>query len=829
MISKATGDEQPDTRPEINYPLVEETRPQIYRAMKYWGKKPHNIWAQYIDRYCPPGGIVADPFAGSAIAAFEAVKLGRKSIAFDLNPLSSFIIEVTASAAHFSEQSFLYEAKRIRAAAAVTEIYQRHYRRTRDGKSATVLNYRWEQRRLAGVAYERDDDKSRLLIAADKGDRETADDLDHLTIKLLYPSVKFPVHPSVTHRFLTSAGGDTIDHLWTRRNLYLLAFIFKQISAVADTNVRLQLLSAFVQTIHLCTKMVIPRNEATDRDFSGSWGRPDYMIRNRQMEQNPIDVFWRSCAGRQGVLPMMRDAAETFPKGIDIHDVKTMGKIRKSADINYGAIDVANLHDYVRPKSIDFVITDPPYAGLVRYLPLSVVWLCWLEHLDKKYKPDLRAEITVEDKSVASRENYRLRLRNAFSQINGILKDEGRLVVTFHHQEVREFNDFVLAVKGAGFVIDKVTHQYNRRSGESNVANPYGVSGSDFYVRCVKRRDINFTDKAGELEPFVVQKAIEIIGRRSEPTPYNFLFEALWPELLQAGFTQPKESSDEIRRILDANEGPNSIFFCKPNSDPRIGDLWWFNKPSEYISHPDRPLKDRVAESVLSYLRRRVSAKLDDVIAELFREYPNGLTPDPRTVRSYLEQYAFQSQGKWKISPETIISATKHSEIIATILAIGEKLELPRYVGKREQPEQISSGERLRELADLKSLASLHRLVESAGVERLEMVDVVFLNRSKENIACIWEVENSTNFTSAIQRGSNAPKKVPKFMVIPDDRESELRAISDPLFVESFSDNNWRYLNYTDTTRLAKFADVTIAEIVQTSKALKGGTTRGGV
>ena len=168
MISKATGDEQPDTRPEINYPLVEETRPQIYRAMKYWGKKPNNIWAQYIDRYCPPGGIVADPFAGSAIAAFEAVKLGRKSIVFDLNPLSSFIIEVTASAAHFSEQSFLYEAKRIRAAAAVTEIYQRHYRRTRDGKSATVLNYRWEQRRLAGVAYERDDDKSRLLIAADK-------------------------------------------------------------------------------------------------------------------------------------------------------------------------------------------------------------------------------------------------------------------------------------------------------------------------------------------------------------------------------------------------------------------------------------------------------------------------------------------------------------------------------------------------------------------------------------------------------------------------------------------------------------------------------------
>jgi hypothetical protein len=347
------------------------------------------------------------------------------------------------------------------------------------------------------------------------------------------------------------------------------------------------------------------------------------------------------------------------------------------------------------------------------------------------------------------------------------------------------------------------------------------VSGSDFYVRCLKRRDINFTDRAGELEPFIVQKAIEIIGKRNEPTPYNFLFESLWPELLQAGFTQPKDSSDEIKRVLSANEGPGRIFVRSPSPDPRVGERWWFNEPATHISYPDRPLAGRVAESVYSILRRRISVPLDDVIAELFREYPNGLTPDPRTIHSYLEEYAYPSQRKWKISPQTIVEATQHSDTIADILTIGAKLGVATFVGKREQHEQISGGERLRELANLHSLSNLRTFVEEAGIERLEMVDVVFLPKEADSIFCLWEVENSTKFTSAIQRGSNAPRDTPKFMVIPDNRESELLAVIDPLFTQSFTENHWRYLTYTDTARLAAFSRPTIDTLIRTSKPLR--------
>ena len=45
-----------------------------------------------------------------------------------------------------------------------------------------------------------------------------------------------------------------------------------------------------------------------------------------------------------------------------------------------------------------------------------------------------------------------------------------------------------------GFKFDKITHQYNKRSGEANVSNPYGTSGADFYIRAVKHRDVDFSD-----------------------------------------------------------------------------------------------------------------------------------------------------------------------------------------------------------------------------------------------------------------------------------------------------------------------------------------------
>ena len=80
----------------INYAMVAKTHPSMYLMHKYWARKPRNVVAEYINHYSKEGDIVLDPFAGSGVTAIESIKLGRKAVAIDLDPMSGFITKMTA-------------------------------------------------------------------------------------------------------------------------------------------------------------------------------------------------------------------------------------------------------------------------------------------------------------------------------------------------------------------------------------------------------------------------------------------------------------------------------------------------------------------------------------------------------------------------------------------------------------------------------------------------------------------------------------------------------------------------------------------------------------
>lgn len=799
---------------DVNHALTESTRPPMYTAMKYWGKKPHNIWAEFIDSYCPPGGTVLDPFSGSAIAGFEALKLGRKALCFDLNPLTTFLVETLTQP--FCEDEFVEAYNAVFDAVEANKHYRSHYYKNWDGGQALIYNYRWHQGAVVKLAIETPDNK-RLLINADDSDRRNAKSQAKLAIPFWHPKEQFPQTPSITHKFVKDIGGNGFQHLWTRRNLYLLALIFAEILKQPKQAVKQQLLFAFLQTLHLTSKMVVPRDTKSGRDFSGSWGRADYMVRSRSMEQNPLVVFQRSCIEKQSTLSCLQDASITLPKKVKCTEVKSGKKFGAGANLVYGIVDVADLESYVKPKSVDFVITDPPYAGLVRYLDLSMVWLVWLKHVDKKYAPDLGAEITIK-KGVVERAEYSRRLENAFKQINRALKDDGKLVVTFHHKQIKEWNEFIRSVLAAGFEIEKVTHQYNRRSGEANVANPYGTSGTDFYIRCIKNPNVTPGDSASDLRQVVLQSAITTVASRNEKTAFNFITPGVMPAVINAGFLAPSSYQGEILKILNDEEGPGKIFVRTTNNDNKAGDYWWFNDPQRYINHPDLPLTARVDETILALLRRRVSVTFDDVLADIFRTFPNGLTPDPKSIQKVLGKYAVKSAGKWKITSSAIRIGTEHTEAIRQILEIGKKAGYKVFVGKREQPEPCSDGSVLRSHANIHELACLPHSYTAESKSRLEMIDALWLDGA--SVACAFEVEHSTDFMSAIQRGSNLPATVPKYMVVPATRIAELLSKSDPLFKESFKRNTWRYIERPDIARLAGFSHPTISEVVNIAKEL---------
>lgn len=802
-----------EIKEHLNHALVEETRPPMYKAMKYWGKKPHNIWREFIECYCPDNGVVLDPFAGSGVAAFEGAIAGRKVIACDINPMFSFFVEV--STCGFDKEKFINVAQSIIDTIKKDKVYQKYYCRRVERKELIIYNYIWKDGTIWKINAKTADNVPYSLTPTNI-DAQNCIDQEQLDIPYWYPTEPFPNTPSINGKFIQDMGGNNFSYIWTRRNLYLLSYIFELINK-QEKQFHLPLLYAFIHTLHLVSKMVVARQERGNRAYSGSWGRADYMIRNRRMEQNPLIVFERACFDKQGVLSSLRNAEERLPHKLKIHEIKQGARYRAAATINYGQIDVADLLDYVPEKSIDFIITDPPYGGLVQYMDLSLVWLVWLQKYDTKYTPNLAAEITVK-KDIVSRNIYKRRLKNAFVNLHKVLKDDGYMVVTFHNKEMQEWNDFVNAVRSAGFKFDKVTHQYNKRSGESNVSNPYGTAGSDFYIRCVKTRDVDFTDDKSALEHFILNKTIEVVSRRAEPTPYDFIINGVLPEMLQAGYLQPEEPSKEINKVLVNYIGADKIFCVDNDTESKAGSIWWFNNPAKYINYPDIPLSDRVDEAVLSILRRQLSVKLDDVIAELFRMYPNGLTPDPRKINDTLAKYAFQSAGKWKLKDSVNVEVSRHSEVIHKLCKIGQRMGFSVFVGKREQPEMISKGQKLRDVCDVINLDQLKDEYGSARIDRISMIDCLYL--LDNHIQLIFEVENSTNFSSAIIRASNTAIAIPKYMIVPDERVDELICFSDPLFREAFKENNWRYITYTDISRIATMRTPSLRDIQSASHTI---------
>lgn len=111
-------------------------------------------------------------------------------------------------------------------------------------------------------------------------------------------------------------------------------------------------------------------------------------------------------------------------------------------------------------KSVDAVITDPPYFDNVQYSELSDFFYVWLRLALKdaypwfepelSYRPD---EIVKNDKLGKTAEFFSEGLKRVFQECYRVLKDEGLLVFTFHHNKVWAWESIAQVLWEAGFYI----------------------------------------------------------------------------------------------------------------------------------------------------------------------------------------------------------------------------------------------------------------------------------------------------------------------------------------------------------------------------------------
>ena len=627
------------TSKELNYSLVEDKRPPLYTNMKYWGKKPHNIWFEYIKNYTGKQGVYMDPFSGSAMSAFEGFRAKKKVVALDLNPLTSFIIETYCS--KFISKAFMESVKKIIDKICNDSIYKKLYSYSEEG--FYIHNVKWNDNEIYEICLESIDKKSRKCLVPSTADYESVSfsesiDFSNMTI----PLRKFRKSDSFKQGFIVNIV-DNFSSLYTKRNLYVLSCLFSEILAETNTDLRKQLLLGFIQTVHLCTKMCVPRSKETNRDFSTSWGRSAFIYSKRQMEMNPLLLFESSCLKKQSVLASLNYFKKYIinkPKIADIN--KEEFDINKKIDIWYGSVDAKKIHQYLPEKSVDFILTDPPYGGLVQYMDLSTVWLSWLELVDEKYKPNYDDEITVNGEK--DYDSFQDDFECALSNFKRVLKDDGKLVLTFNNNDLQIWNSFLKAIKRAGFGIEKVIFQQNKRTGESNVANKYGMSASDFYLRCVKSsNDDARLLKKEDIESLLINSIKEIIIKRNEPTPYRILFNALLVKLstFNIDFTAFDCTVDDLLLRYE-----NTVFEKRENKKNLSGNIWWI-KEKKYNEESKVTLTNKLREFVNSIFVKNSSIEDLELKKIVFKKFFNEMIPDPDVLEEIIEEVAKKEKEKW--------------------------------------------------------------------------------------------------------------------------------------------------------------------------------------
>jgi adenine-specific DNA methylase len=61
---------------------------------KYFARRPWNVLNELVSHYSSPNGIVLDPFCGGGVTLVESLKLGRRAVGVDVNPLATHITQM---------------------------------------------------------------------------------------------------------------------------------------------------------------------------------------------------------------------------------------------------------------------------------------------------------------------------------------------------------------------------------------------------------------------------------------------------------------------------------------------------------------------------------------------------------------------------------------------------------------------------------------------------------------------------------------------------------------------------------------------------------------
>jgi len=187
----------------------------------------------------------------------------------------------------------------------------------------------------------------------------------------------------------------------------------------------------------------------------------------------------------------------------------------------------------IASDSVRLVITDPPYYDAVQYGELSGLFIVWAKTVTGRRGPwtvDLRLEAVPNETRRAGAAHYERLLRSILKETARTMRDDGKLLLTYHGMDFRGWAALGRALHGAGLRVLAlaVAHSENEKDHPKRDRNAFS---KDLVIECGK-------GLCAHRAPIVVNAS-----RRAEQR-----------ELLAAGLTIAKHAGREYAEMAQKFE-----------------------------------------------------------------------------------------------------------------------------------------------------------------------------------------------------------------------------------------------------------------------------------
>jgi DNA modification methylase len=663
--------------PAFDKPIETTKATAIYNMHTYWSKKPHDAIRQYIRHYTQPGDLVLDPFCGSGGTALAALMEGRKAVAIDRSPAATFIAKNYCTPVDPNELRKAIEQVKAKVKAEIDWLYETRCDRC-GGKATTgytVYSQVFEcPRCMAKVplfdcievegqtavgkpkkvnvcphCYKRGHEEEistrteklgavPVLVSylCPNGCKPTRDGRRHSDTNRKkreffekYDLAKlneidsrriphwYPPHKMMNVEDDALPWGDewregrnfrSVAELFTKRNLWALACVRSAIDGLGPL--------AFALTgITLNVSAMV--RESNTQFMAGTYYIPPI--------SKEVNAFSSFC----GRVDELLAAASVSPAAF------STGRLAISTQ---SACRIAE----VPGNSIDYIFTDPPYAGKVQYGELNFIWEAWL-NLDTRWHDE---EIIVNETRGRTETDWANMMRQAMAECYRVLKPGRWLSLCYHDtsegtwelvQDLMAEAGFVSEVGKTALYIDKTQKSYNQYTADK-----------------VNKRDlvINFRKpKPGE---FRVAQLI-IPADTDEPT-FRELARQVIREYLQAhpGATKDRIFDELVSRMVRAGKMEAHDFdsilseVAEEVAEPRMKDLYRKQEPDLLGTHQISRwyLKDReleVTDAAESAKEDAAAEKIGAFIAKTLKKHPD---QEGVHYSDIFEQFVYSVQDK---------------------------------------------------------------------------------------------------------------------------------------------------------------------------------------